>query len=137
MVQKPRLIAKAFHHLVKKDGLTMVKQGLDLGMMLFALGVVSHAYASEKSAVPSINKNDHSALVTYCSEQAKALRENATHWDIIADVYEKHQEPAGNTSPAQHAAHCKSIAKDYRHGADEADALASEHRAMLPHGLVR
>lgn len=115
----------------------MIKQGLYIGVMLFARGVVSHAYASEKSAVPSINNNDHSALVKYYSEQAKALREKATHWDIIAKAYEKHEEPAGKTSPAEHAAHCKSITKDYRHAADEADALASEHRAMLPHGLVR
>jgi hypothetical protein len=116
----------------------MVKQGLYLGMMLIARGVVLYAYASEKSAVPSINKIDHSALVTYYySEQAKELREKATHWDIIAKVYEKHEEPAGKTSPAEHAAHCKSITKDYRHAADEADALASERRAMLPHGLIR
>jgi hypothetical protein len=115
----------------------MVKRGLFVGLMLLALGVLAHANAAEKSPVTSINKNDHSGLVTYYAEEAKELREKAKHWDMVAEVYEKHQEPAGKTSAAEHAAHCRTIAKDYRQAGDEADALATEHRAMLPHGRVQ
>jgi hypothetical protein len=39
--------------------------------------------------------------------------------------------------PKQHAAHCKTIADAYRQAAAEADALATEHRGQLPHGMVQ
>ena len=115
----------------------MAKRWLVVGLMFLILGVVSHARAAGTSPLESINKNDHSALLTYYSEQAKELQDRAKHWDMIAEAYEKHPEPAGKTSSAEHAAHCRSIAKDYRQAAQEADALAREHRAMLPHGQVR
>ena len=115
----------------------MVKRWLVVALILFSLGVVSHARAAGTSPLESINKNDHSALLTYYSEQAKELQDRAKHWDMIAEAYEKHQEPSGKTSPTEHAAHCRSIAKDYREAAKEADALAREHRGMLPHGQVR
>ena len=115
----------------------MVTRGLFVGLMLLALGLFTHATAAEKSPVTSINKSDHAGLVTYYSHEAKELREKATHWDMIAETYDKHQEPAGASSAAEHAAHCRNIAKDYRQAADEADGLAREHRAMLPHGKVQ
>ena len=37
----------------------------------------------------------------------------------------------------KHAAHCRGIAKSYRTAAEEADALVTEHRAMLPHGMIQ
>lgn len=106
-------------------------------MLFLTLGVVSHVAAADKSPMASINQNDHSSLSSYYAEQAKELQEKAKHWDMLAETYEKHQEPGGKMSPAEHAAHCKKIAKDYREAAQEADALAREHRAMLPHGQVR
>ena len=115
----------------------MVNRWLLVGTMFLFLGVASHASAAGTSPLESINKSDHSALVTYYSEQAKELQDNAKHWDMIAETYEKHQEPAGKASSAEHAAHCRSIAKDYRQAAQEADALAREHRSMLPHGQAR
>jgi hypothetical protein len=115
----------------------MLNRGLLSALLILGLGVLSLTYAAESSPVPSINQNDHSALVTYYSHQAQDLREKGKHWDMIAEAYEKHQEPGGKMSSAEHAAHCRTIAKDYRQAADEADALASEHRAKLPHGVVR
>jgi hypothetical protein len=77
-----------------------------------------------------INANDHRALATYYAQQAQALRAKAKAWETTAESYEKHSEPHGKTEPKQHAAHCRSIARNYTKAADEADELASEHRAM-------
>jgi hypothetical protein len=56
---------------------------------------------------------------------------------MTAEFYEKHSEPHGKTEPKQHAAHCRTIAQNYMKAADEADALAQEHRAMRPHGMIQ
>src|SRR5262249_804088 len=102
----------------------MGKRELLAGGMFLFLGGFSYVYAAETSPVASINQNDHSSLLTYYSEQAKELQEKAKHWDMIAEAYEKHPDPSSKTSPAEHAAHCRTIAKDYRQAAQEADVLA-------------
>jgi hypothetical protein len=107
----------------------MMKRGLFIGFLLIACGISVPAWA-ESSPMASINSNDHSALVTYYAEQAKELQEKAKFWDMVAETYEKHKD-------ATHAVHCRTIAKDYRQAAKEADALAIEHRGKLPHGVVR
>ncbi len=55
----------------------------------------------------------------------------------MAEFYEKHPEPDAKADAVQHAAHCRAIAQSYVKAADEADALAQEHRAMRPHGVVQ
>lgn len=114
----------------------MMHRALLVVFVLLVLGVSAQAWA-ENSPVAAINSNDHSALVTYFSSQAKELHEKAKHWEVIAEAYEKHQEPVGKMSAAEHAAHCRAIAKDYHHAANQAEALAIEHRGKLPHGTVR
>jgi len=54
----------------------------------------------------------------------------------MAEFYEKHPEPNAK-DPAQHAAHCRTIAQNYKKAADEAEVLAQEHRAMRPHGMIQ
>ncbi len=84
-----------------------------------------------------IGQNDHIGLANYCAQQAQELREKAKHWEFMAEFYEQHQEPAAKADAGQHAAHCKSIAQNYRKAADEAEALAREHQAMRPHGMIQ
>ena len=79
-----------------------------------------------------INKSDHQGLANYYAKQAKELKEKAKFWEHTAEFYEKHPDPKAKTDSAQHAAHCKAIAQDYMKAAEEADALANEHRANLP-----
>lgn len=87
----------------------MAHRGLLVGLLLVALGISVHAWA-ETSPVAAINSNDHSALVTYFSGQAKELQEKAKFWEMVAETYDKHKDPS-------HAAHCRTIAKDYRQAA--------------------
>ena len=92
---------------------------------------------AETSAQRMINANDHVGLANYYAQQAQELREKAKAWEMTAEFYEKHSEPHGKTEPKQHAAHCRTIAQNYMKSADEADALAQEHRAMRPHGMIQ
>jgi len=105
---------------------------------LVAVGcmVALHAWA-EGPAGKAIEQRDHPALVTFYKHQAEEFRDKAKHWDGVAESYERHPDQAGKDDPKKHAAHCRAIAKSYRAAAEEADALVTEHRAMLPHGMLQ
>ncbi|WHZ14955.1 MAG: hypothetical protein OJF52_001795 [Nitrospira sp.] len=105
---------------------------------VFAVGLVLVLHGcAETSTQRMINANDHNGLANYYAQQAQELREKAKQWEFTAEYYDKHSEPHGKTEPAQHAAHCRTIAQNYMKAADEADALAQEHRAMRPHGMIQ
>ena len=107
-------------------------------MMLMAVGCVIALQACAGGPPrEAIEQRDHPALVTYYKHQAEELREKAKRWDNLAESYEQHGDPHGKVEPKQHAAHCRAIAQNYRKAADEADALFTEHRAMLPHGMIQ
>ncbi|TAJ10532.1 MAG: hypothetical protein EPO61_01600 [Nitrospirae bacterium] len=101
----------------------------------FALILVVQGCA-EPSAKRLIDQHDHAGLTAHYTHEAQELREEAKHWDFMAEFYEKHPEPDSKEGASQHAAHCRQIAKSYRQAADEADALASEHRAQRPHNVL-
>lgn len=105
--------------------------------VLFALALAAVGQGcAGTSAERMINQHDHAGLAMHYDQEAKDLREQAKRWEFMAEYYDKHPEPHGKTEPAQHAAHCRAIAQSYKKAADEAEALASEHRAMRPHGVV-
>lgn len=83
-----------------------------------------------------ISSHEHPRLANYYADLAQGLHEQAKEWEFMADFYEKHPEPNAK-DPTQHAAHCRTIAQNYRKAAEEADALATEHRALRPHGMVQ
>ena len=106
--------------------------------MLSAVGLLIVLYGcAETSTQRMIQANDHNGLVQYYTQQAQELREKAKHWEHTAEYYEKHSEPHSKTEPKQHAAHCRAIAQNTLKAADEADALAQEHRTMRPHGVMQ
>ncbi len=92
---------------------------------------------AETSTQRMISANDHAGLANYYAQQAQELRETAKRWETTAEFYDRHSYPHGKTEPKQHAAHCRAIADNYKKAAEEADALASEHRAMRPHGMIQ
>lgn len=107
-------------------------------VMLCVLGgVMMLQGCAETSTQRMINANDHNSLANYYTQQAQELREKAKGWEMTAEFYDKHSDPHGKTDPKQHAAHCRAIAQNYKKAADEADALAQEHRAMRPHGMMQ
>jgi len=79
-----------------------------------------------------ISPYDHPLLANYYADQAQELREKAKQWEFTAEFYEKHSELDTKADTAQHAAHCRAIAQNCKKAADEADALAAEHRSMHP-----
>ncbi len=77
-----------------------------------------------------INADDHAGLARYYTQQAEELREEAQRWERTAESYERHSDPHGKTEPAQHARHCRTIARQYLQSAEEADELARQHRTL-------
>jgi hypothetical protein len=84
-----------------------------------------------------ISVNDHDGLANYYFLQAKELRGKARPWEFTAEYCDKHPDPLGKDDSAQHAAHCRAIAQDYKKTSDEAETSAREHRAMRPYGMVQ
>ncbi len=107
-----------------------------LAVPFFAVALAAVAQGcTGRSPERMIDQHDHPGLAMYYSQQAEALREKAKHWEFMAEFYERHPEQETEASGA-HAAHCRAIAQSYNKAADEAEALAREHRAMRPHGVV-
>lgn len=73
-----------------------------------------------------ISKGDHAAQADYYSQQAKEFKAKAMYWENTAEFYEKHSDPDTKTDSDKHAAHCRTIAQNYKTMADEATSLASE-----------
>lgn len=106
--------------------------------MLFAVGLALVLEGcAETSAQRMINASDHVGLANYYAQQAQELRDKAKSWEFMAEFYEQHPEPQVKAESAKHAAHCRTIGQNYRKAADEAEALAQEHRAMRPHGVIQ
>lgn len=102
-----------------------------VGLFLALIG------CAETSTQRMINANDHAGLANYYAQQAQELRAKAKQWEHTAEYYEKHSEPHGKTEPKQHAAHCRAIAQISLKAAEEAEALAQEHREVRPHGMIQ
>lgn len=107
--------------------------------MLAGVGLIMLVQSCAETATTQrmISAHDHNGLASYYTTQAQELREKATQWEFTAEYYDKHSGPQDKTDSAQHAAHCRAIAEDYKKAAAEAEALAQEHRAMRPHGMVQ
>ena len=108
------------------------------GVLLFATltaGILFHGCATD-SPERLIDQRDHATLANYYSVESKKLEQKAKDWEFMADFYEKHPDPSDTVSAADHAAHCRTIAQNYRKAAEEASALASEHRRQRPHGMI-
>jgi len=105
--------------------------------VIFALGLVVAMQACiGTSPERLIDQHDHPSLASYYAQQAQELRDKAKQWEFMAEFYEKHPEPEAKPDSAQHAAHCRTIAQNYQKAAEEADALATEHRRQRPHGMI-
>ncbi|WP_455243349.1 hypothetical protein [Petrachloros mirabilis] len=81
-----------------------------------------------------MDRHDHAGLVSYYQKEAEMHRAKAKQWADAARYYEQHREPHGKLEPAQHAAHCRALADLHQKAAIEADALATDHQAMMSSG---
>jgi hypothetical protein len=83
---------------------------------------------------PTVGKavNDHQRLALYHEEQAQLNRSQAQNWEFAADYYEKYPAGfAGNVTAAEHAAHCRAIAEDFRKLEKLNEELATKNRALM------
>jgi hypothetical protein len=110
-----------------------------IAALLFSFSLVVQGCAKNVRIPPQnlVIREDHAGLVTYYNEQAQDLREDAKLWDMLAELYERQAEIYGKLEPDQRAVHCRAVAGLYRKAADEATALATEHRQNLPHGVMQ
>jgi hypothetical protein len=110
-------------------------------LSIIALGLVwaVHGCANTTTSTQRwIEQKDHAALANHYAQEAQSFREKAKHWMDVAEFYEKHPaEATGKMGAAEHAAHCRAIAENYQKAAAEADALVTEHRRQLPHGMIQ
>lgn len=97
----------------------------------FLVAMQSFAGTSVQSM---ISKGDHVAQTDYYSQQAKDFKAKAMYWETTAESYEKHSDPNTKTDSDKHAAHCRTIAQNYKTMADEAASLASEHQSLTRKG---
>lgn len=73
-------------------------------------------------------------LANHYTHQAETLREEAKHWEAMAEYYEKHPEFERNGKPGKHAGICREVAKYLRKAAEHAEAFAKEHEALASEG---
>ena len=117
----------------------MLKMRWVLTLMVLGLLGWGQSWAETAGTPPQsmISANDHNGLAIYYTQQAQELKEKAKSWEFTAEFYEKHEDPKTKAESAKHAAHCRAIAQNYKKAAAEAEALVTEHRAMLPHGKMQ
>ncbi|TKS61203.1 MAG: hypothetical protein EWM72_00690 [Nitrospira sp.] len=96
---------------------------------LFAM----QSFAASPVESPII-KGGHQQLAMYYADQAQNFKAQARFWDNTAESYEHHPELYKASDIAEQAAHCRTIARNYRKMADEAATLASEHMSRSSKG---
>ena len=98
-------------------------------LVFVVLGLLATVPSFAETSVESlISKNDHEGLANYYAKQVQELNEKAKHWEFTAEFYEKHANAKTKAESAQHAAHCRGIAQEYKEAAEKAEILVREHR---------
>ncbi len=83
----------------------------------------------EQSITTAKTPADHEAIAAFYDKEAARLEGYAKLHHLTHETYEKFR-----LKPPDMAHHCDELAKSYQHGANEAKALAEEHRAMAKKG---
>ena len=87
-----------------------------------------------------LQQHDIAALTVLANQyahQAENLRDEAKHWDSMAEYYDKHPEIDPNGAKGKHAARCREVARYLSKAAGEAEAFAKEHEALAGEGQGR
>lgn len=79
---------------------------------------------------------DHHQLAMYYDEQAQINKTKAQDWEFAADYYEKFpgEFTGKGMTAAEHIAHCRAIAEDFRKAEQQNRELAAKHRSLMRHG---
>lgn len=105
--------------------------------LVFGLLVATQSFADD-SGTPGVHilggkaTGDHHSLVIYYEAQAQAAKSKAQDWDFAADYYEKFPSAfTGKMTAAEHVAHLRAVAEDFRKEAQRAQEQASKHHSLM------
>jgi hypothetical protein len=107
---------------------------------LFTLGLALSQGCAEAPPERLLQQHDIAALTVlanHYTHQAENLRDEAKHWDSMAEYYEKHPELDRNGNVGKHAARCREVARHLRMAAEAAAAFAKEQDAIAGEGQGR
>jgi len=114
------------------------ERGNKVKFLISAFMILGFLFATQSFAgtplESQIIKGDHQQLAMYYSDQAQEFKAQARFWEGAAENYEHHPELYKVSDIAEQAAHCRTIARDFRKMADEAAGLASEHMSRSRKG---
>lgn len=80
-----------------------------------------------------IERNDHSRLAAWYEQEAVRLRGKAEEMRQMIELYAKPSyQPAPKESKRDLIVHCRSFMDSYTKAAEQAEALATLHRAQEP-----
>jgi hypothetical protein len=80
---------------------------------------------------------DHHQLAMYYDEQAQIAKSKALDWEFAADYYEKFPGAfSGKMTAAEHVAHCRSIAEEFKKQEANYRELSAKHRALMRKDLM-
>ena len=75
-------------------------------------------------------KADHERIAQYFDAEAAKYAAEAKQHDELAGIYQKSTPSAKPPGPSQTFNHCDALSKSLQKAADDARALAAEHREM-------
>jgi hypothetical protein len=116
--------------------MTMGKQWIQRGVLCGLLfgGVVGCSMVVSPP-VGQIAPTDHAALAAWYDKESSQLRQKAEDMGEMAKRYKEYPQLAhieGELPPkADFIQHCSALGAIYTKGAEEADALARQHRSMV------
>lgn len=79
---------------------------------------------------------DHHQLAMYYDEQAQINKTKAHDWEFAAEYYEKFpgEFTGKGMTAAEHVAHCRAIAEDFKKAEQQNRELAAKHRSLMRQG---
>ena len=112
---------------------------LMVAFMVLGLLIANQSFAGGHPNIESMGGKavgDHHQLAMYYDEQAQISKSKAQDWEFAADYYEKFPEMfAGKgESAAEHVAHCRAIAEDFKKAEQQNRELAAKHRSLMRKG---
>ena len=110
----------------------MLKTKWTCAFLVLGLLVAVQSFAATPSGTMG---GDHKQLAMYYEQQAQDMKMKAQQWEFAAEYYEKFPaEILGKMTAAEHIAHCKAIAADFRKAQKDNETLAAKHRELTRTG---
>jgi hypothetical protein len=112
---------------------------LVFAFMVLGLLIANQSFAGGHPNIESMGGKavgDHHQLTMYYDEQAQNAKSKAQDWEFAADYYAKFpgEFPGKTMTAAEHVAHCRSIAEDFKKQEADYRELAAKHRSLMRKG---